>query len=265
MATSTVTTVELVRLDEPLNATERGAIAGFLAGYSGNTLISYTTDLRLFAEWCITNGMRLLEVRRSHLEIFGRTMEADGRMRSTVARRLSTLGSFYRYCHVEEILERNPAANVRRPKVDTESRTLGLDRNELGGLLVQAGLGSARDHALISLLALNGLRISEALGADIESMDRDRGHRTLAIVRQGRQARHHPARSTHRPNVGPVHRRTHHRADLPRCERAADGPLRSRPDRETTRETRRDHQADLAAQPPALVHHRRARRRRPVA
>jgi site-specific recombinase XerD len=185
MATSHVTTVELVRLDEPLNATERGAIAGFLAGYTGNTLISYTTDLRLFIEWCITNDVRLLEVRRAHLEIFGRTMEADGRMRSTVARRLSTLGSFYRYCHVEGILERNPAANVRRPKVDTESRTLGLDRNELGGLLVQAGLGSARDHALISLLALNGLRISEALGADIDSMDMDRGHRTLAIVRKG--------------------------------------------------------------------------------
>jgi integrase/recombinase XerD len=111
--------------------------------------------------------------------------EANGRMRSTVARRLSTLGSFYRYCHVEGILERDPAANVRRPKVDVESRTLGLDRNELGGLLVKAGLGSARDHVLNSLLALNGLRISEALNADITSMDMDRGHRTLAIVRKG--------------------------------------------------------------------------------
>jgi integrase/recombinase XerD len=185
MATSTVTTVELVRLDEPFNATERGAIAGFLAGYTGNTLISYTTDLRLFVEWSITNQVRLLEVRRAHLEIFGRTMEADGRMRSTVARRLSTIRRLCRYCHVERMLERNPAANVRRPKVDAESRTLGLDRNELGGLLVQAGLGSPRDHALISLLALNGLRISEALGADIESMDMDRGQRTLAIVRKG--------------------------------------------------------------------------------
>jgi site-specific recombinase XerD len=37
-------------------------------------------------------------------------------MRSTVARRLSTLCSFYRYCHVEGFLARNPAANVRRPK-----------------------------------------------------------------------------------------------------------------------------------------------------
>ena len=182
---SSVVSVELVQVDDPLNHTERGAIAGFLAGYTGNTLVSYTTDLRLFVEWCNENNTPLLDVRRADLEIFGRTMEANGRMRSTVARRLSTLGSFYRYCHVEGILERNPAANVRRPKVDVESRTLGLDRNELGGLLVQAGLGSARDHALISLLALNGLRISEALNADITSMDMDRGHRTLAIVRKG--------------------------------------------------------------------------------
>ena len=135
----TLNSVELVRADDPLGFTERGAIAGFLAGYTGNTLVSYTTDLRLFAEWCTNNGLRLLDVRRAHLEIFGHTMEANGRMRSTVARRLSTLGSFYRYCHVEGILERKPAANVRRPKVDVESRTLGLDGNELGGLRVQAG------------------------------------------------------------------------------------------------------------------------------
>ncbi len=106
-------------------------------------------------------------------------------MRSTVARRLSTLASFYRYCEQEGFVERNPALNVRRPKVDYESRTLGLDRNELGAFLVQAGLGSARDHALALVLALNGLRISEALGADIADLDFERGHRTLKIVRKG--------------------------------------------------------------------------------
>jgi hypothetical protein len=82
----------------PLNFTERAAIAGFLAGYTGNTLVSFTTDVRLFAEWCTNNDLAPLDVRRAHLEIFGRMSEADGRMRSTVARRLSTLGSFYRHC-----------------------------------------------------------------------------------------------------------------------------------------------------------------------
>ncbi|MEO7836464.1 MAG: hypothetical protein ABIS21_02345 [Acidimicrobiales bacterium] len=53
-------------------------------------------------------------------------------MSSTVARRLTTLTSFYRYCQEEKIITRNLAVNLRRPKVNYESRTLGLiDRNEL--------------------------------------------------------------------------------------------------------------------------------------
>ncbi|HSH61244.1 MAG TPA: hypothetical protein VK988_16705 [Acidimicrobiales bacterium] len=51
--------------------------------------------------------------------------------------------------------------------------------------MVQAGLGSARDHALASLLALNGLRISEALGADVDDLEYERGRRTLKILRKG--------------------------------------------------------------------------------
>jgi integrase/recombinase XerD len=179
------TAAVLVRTDELLDVRERASVTGFLAGYTGTTRVSYTTDIRLFLAWCADSNVRLLDVNRAHLELFARHMEAEGRMRSTVARRLSTLGSYYRYCHAEGLLDRNPAANVRRPKVDYESRTLGLDRNELGALLVQAGLGSARDHALISLLAMNGLRISEALGADVEDLNHDRGHRTLKILRKG--------------------------------------------------------------------------------
>jgi hypothetical protein len=40
--------------------------------------------------------------------------------------------------------------------VDYESHATALDRNELGALLVAAGLGPPGGHALISLLALNG-------------------------------------------------------------------------------------------------------------
>jgi integrase/recombinase XerD len=38
---------------------------------------------------------------------------------------------------------------------------------------------------LASLLALDGLRISEALGADIEALGLERGHRTLVVHRKG--------------------------------------------------------------------------------
>jgi len=76
-------------------------------------------------------------------------------------------------------------AHVRRPKLDYESRAVGLDRNEVGALLVAARLAGVRDHALVSLLALNGLRISEALGGNIEDLAVERGHRTLRILRKG--------------------------------------------------------------------------------
>lgn len=60
-----------------------------------------------------------------------------------------------------------------------------LGRNELGALLAAAGLGPPLEHALISLLALTGLRVSETTGADIEHLGLDRGHRTLTISRKG--------------------------------------------------------------------------------
>jgi hypothetical protein len=52
-------------------------------------------------------------------------------------------------------------------------------------LLVAAGLGSPVEHALVCLLALNGLRVSEATGASIENLGAERGHRTLVITRKG--------------------------------------------------------------------------------
>jgi integrase/recombinase XerD len=69
--------------------------------------------------------------------------------------------------------------------VDYESHAAALDRNELGALLVATGLGPPPEHALISLLTLNGLRVPEATGADIEHLGLERGHRTLTITRKG--------------------------------------------------------------------------------
>ena len=95
------------------------------------------------------------------------------------------MSCFYRYAEEEGLIPVSPAVHVRRPRLDYESHATGLDRNEVGALLVAAGLASARDHALISLLAINGLRVSEATGADIENLGLERGHRTLTIHRKG--------------------------------------------------------------------------------
>lgn len=105
--------------------------------------------------------------------------------RSTTGRRLSTVASFYKWCLDEEVIGRNPAANVRRPKISQDSTTLGLDRQELGQFLVEAGLAGGRDHALACLLGLNGLRVSEACNADIDYLGFERGHHTLIVDRKG--------------------------------------------------------------------------------
>ena len=52
-------------------------------------------------------------------------------------------------------------------------------------LLVAAGLCPAAEHALVPLLAFNGLRVSGATGADIEVLGLERGHRTVGMVRKG--------------------------------------------------------------------------------
>ncbi len=124
MANSTSTSLVLFQPDDPFDAKTKGAIAAFLAGYGGATFRSYRTVLRISAEWCTENRVAVLEAKRAHIEIFGREMESAGKMRSTVARRMSTIAGFFKYCHDEGLLDRNPAANVRRPKVDHESRTL---------------------------------------------------------------------------------------------------------------------------------------------
>ncbi len=129
--------------------------------------------------------VRLFDARRADIECFARELEARCRARATVTRRLCTIAGFYRYAAGEELLSDSPAAHVRRPRLDYESHATGLDRSELGALLVAAGLGAAAEHALVSLLALNGLRVSEATGANIEAMGLERGHRTLVITRKG--------------------------------------------------------------------------------
>lgn len=98
------------------------------------------------------------------IELYARDLEQRGRAKATIGRRLSIIAGFYRYAAEEGLIEHSPAVHVRRPRLDYGSHAVGLDRDELGAFLVAAGLSSPQDHALASLSALNGLRISEASG-----------------------------------------------------------------------------------------------------
>jgi site-specific recombinase XerD len=187
MTSSTTNTQTIALRSELFSTQEELALAGFLAGYSGLTREAYMLDLRQYVAWCAERRIALFGARRADIEAFGRHLETAGRARATISRRLCTIACFYRYAEQEDFIAKSPAVHVRRPKLDYESHATGLDRNEVGAMLVAAGLGDAQDHALLSLLALNGLRVSEATGANIEALGLERGHRTLTILRKGRK------------------------------------------------------------------------------
>jgi hypothetical protein len=146
----------------PLFDEARLAIAGFLARYSGATRKSYATDLRQYFAWCAEVGLDVFSARRAHIELWARAMEERGLARATIGRRLSTIAGFYRFAVIDGVIEHSPAEYVRRPKIDTESATLGLDRMELGAFIAQGAAAGPVDHALACLLGLLGLRVSEA-------------------------------------------------------------------------------------------------------
>ena len=184
MPTTTLST-EVVLAEPATNERERLALAGFLAGYSGLTRDAYALDLRQFLAWCTGHGTHLFAARRADIECFGRDLEAKGRARSTVSRRLCTVAGFYRYAVEEELLDHSPAVHVRRPRVDYESHATALDRNEVGRPARGRGPRArtrARPHLVAGAQRAPGLRShrGQHRGAGLE-----RGHRTLTILRKG--------------------------------------------------------------------------------
>jgi Phage integrase, N-terminal SAM-like domain len=87
--TATIPSTALVPVQPAFTDAARLALAGYLAGYRGLTREAYTLDLRQFTGWCRARSLPLFSVRRADIETFAREMEASGRARATVTRRLS--------------------------------------------------------------------------------------------------------------------------------------------------------------------------------
>jgi integrase/recombinase XerD len=233
--TTAAPSAALVTIQPAFTDAERVA----LAGYRGLTREAHALDLRQFTSWCRARSLALSAVRRADIEDFARDLEARG--------------GAPRHGHPEAVHHRrvlqvrgrgrtpgsSPAAHVRRPRADYESHAAALDRNELGALLVAVGLGTPGEHALISLPALNGLRVSEATGADTEHLGLERGHRNPDHHPQRRQGRDHAAGTADPLGDRPDHRRALRRGGVPGFRRAAAGPARGHPSSAPARRSRR--------------------------
>ncbi len=175
-----------------LDPFERLAMA-FLAKYTPNSARAYQSDLQAWAGWTLAvAGVHPLQARRHHVAAWVRQLTGNPTPRtgkplaaSSVARRLACLSKFYGYGLEVGVLTHSPVPHVRRPKVSEESASVGLSRDGLGRVLDTAAAHSPRSSALVHLLAFNGLRITEALNADVDDLVHDRGHRALRITRKG--------------------------------------------------------------------------------
>lgn len=165
--------------------TPAAVAAAFLAAYREPTRQAYRRDLAAWATWLEDLEVEPLAATRVHVDAFVRALEERGSAPATIARRLAAVAGFYAYAIDERLITANPVARVRRPRVDDESPRLGLAKEEVAALLALAAEGPARDHALLCVLVLNGLRVSEAVAATAGQLSTERGHRTLSIVRKG--------------------------------------------------------------------------------
>jgi integrase/recombinase XerD len=167
--------------------------AAWLVGHAKNTATAYRRDLEAWSAWCTSLGVHPLAAERHHVDLWVRHLTTEPQPRTgrpasaaTVARKLSALSGFYDFgVHDAEVLTHSPVASVRRPKVSDDSQAVGLTADELRRLLAAAAAHSPRSAALVTLLTFCGLRVSEALGADVRHYGHDHGHRVLKVTRKG--------------------------------------------------------------------------------
>ena len=164
----------------------RLALGGFLARYREPTLTAYRTDLRCYLAWCAQTGADPLRITRAQLEVYLRTLESRGYAAATTSRRFTTIAVFLKYAVIDGLIPVNPADAVTRPKVAWEGqRRTVLHPLEFAALLTTARIAGGVDHALVALLGMIGLRVSEACHADIDHIRYQGGYEILHVVGKG--------------------------------------------------------------------------------
>ncbi len=151
-------------------------------GLSRNTLEAYRSDLLQYGAWLDRNGKQALAIEHRDLTAFigELTSGLEGRpaaAATTVQRKVACLRSFYRHLRREEILDRDPTAELKGPPKGKKLPQV-LSRDEVALLLAQpAGESPAalRDRALLELMYACGLRASEAVGIEFDELDLDEG------------------------------------------------------------------------------------------
>ena len=146
-------------------------------GLSRNTLEAYRNDLQQYGSFLERRGIDPLEVSTGDLRAFVTEVQDATAAPATVQRKIACLRSFHRYLRREQILERDPTAELRAPRSRARLPKV-LSRDEVGELLRQprgTSPGALRDRALLETMYACGLRASEAITLELSQLDLEAG------------------------------------------------------------------------------------------
>ena len=138
--------------------------------YSAHTLTSYTHDLREFYKFLGERHIESVEVLilRQYLAL----LRNDNLSKRTVARRMATLRSYFKFLTREGYLKKNPMGLLKTPKLE-KKLPMVLDENEITRLIdsPDRNMAGRRDRAILETLYSTGMRVSELVQLNLETID----------------------------------------------------------------------------------------------
>ena len=159
---------------------------------SDHTFVNYASDLRQFADYLRAQGVESVDgVDTPLLRGYVRTLSGWKFAKATVARKLSSLRSFFAFLKQRGILERDPARSLQGPGA-RRPLPRALSEEAVNRLFdaAEAAEDPVRDTAILELLYGCGLRISELTG--LRWVDVDLDERWLIILGKGSKERRVP-------------------------------------------------------------------------
>jgi integrase/recombinase XerD len=151
-------------------------------GLSRNTLEAYRSDLEQYGDYLRRQGLDPLEITPAELAGFITSLAqgTDGRRPvapATLQRKIACLRSFYRHLRREQLIDHDPASELRAPRARARLPQV-LSRDEIARLLSQprgTTPAALRDRALLETMYACGLRASEAIGLALSDLDLEAG------------------------------------------------------------------------------------------
>lgn len=142
-------------------------------GSSQNTISSYLRDVHQFAAWLSEEGISIVKVKTEDIENYTRHLSGLGKSTATITRSVASLKSFYGFLQREGKVRANPARQVTTDKVERKLPSI-LTSREVELFLEQPRCVDAkgyRDRAMLELLYATGIRATELIDLDIDSVN----------------------------------------------------------------------------------------------